>query len=124
MTPNIIISSTFDEVSDAIKKKSCGKINKTPVPPARLSRPVPNPVPCPVVSDDVQFKLQISNLKSLGIIYDALHSNSLLKMIFKNETSVFIPKSCVSDNSSRHERPRMTTNTTTVPPGIIPIPLR
>ena len=26
MTPNIIISSIFDEVSHAIKKKSCGKI--------------------------------------------------------------------------------------------------
>ena len=26
MKPNIIIYSIFDEVSDAIKKKSCGKI--------------------------------------------------------------------------------------------------
>ena len=26
MTPNVIISSTFDEVSHAVKKKSCGKI--------------------------------------------------------------------------------------------------
>ena len=34
--------------------------------------PVPIPVPCPVVSDAVQFKLQISNLKSLDIIHDAL----------------------------------------------------
>ena len=37
------------------------------MPLARLS-PVPSRVSCPVVSDDVQFKLQISNLKS-----DALH---------------------------------------------------
>ena len=36
-------------------------------------RPVPSPVSCPVVSDDVHFKLNISNLKSLDIIHDALH---------------------------------------------------
>ena len=72
MTPNIIISSIFDEVSHAIKKKSFGKITTVTGPTARLS-PVPIPVSCPVVSDDVQFKLQISNLKSLDIIHDALH---------------------------------------------------
>ena len=33
-------------------------------------------------------------------------------MIFSNDTSIFIPESCVSDNPIRHERPRMTTNTT------------
>ena len=123
MTPNIIIFSTFDEASHAIKKKSCGKIKKSPDPPARLS-PVPSPVPCPVVSADVQFKLQIITLKSLDIIHDALHSNALLKMIFSNDTSVFIPKSCASDNRIRLEHPRMTTNITTVPLGMIPIPLR
>ena len=36
--------------------------------------------------------------------------------------SAFIPESCVSDNPIRYERPRMTTNTTTVPLGMIPIP--
>ena len=72
MTPNIIISSTFDEVSRAIKKKSCSKIKTVTEPMGRLS-PVPSPMPCQVVSDDVQFKLQISNLKSLDIIHDALH---------------------------------------------------
>ena len=34
---NIIISSTFDEVSHAIKKKSCGKIKTVTGPWARLS---------------------------------------------------------------------------------------
>ena len=72
MTPNIIISSIFDEISHAIKKKSCGKITTVTRPTGRLS-PVPSPVSCPVVSDDVQFKLQTSNLKSLDIIHDALH---------------------------------------------------
>ena len=103
-TTNNIISSTFDGVSHAIKKKSCCKIG-----------PVPSPVSCPVVSDDVQFKLQISNLKSLDIIHDAFHSNSLLKMIFSIAISLFIPESYVSDNPIRHERLRMTTYTTTVP---------
>ena len=107
-TTNNIISSTFDGVSHAIKNKSCCKIS-----------PVPSPVTCPVVSDDVQFKLQISNLKSLDIIHDAFHSNSLLKMIFSNATSLFIPESYVSDNPIRHERPRMTTYTTTVALGMI-----
>ena len=46
MTPNIIISSTFDEASHA-KKKNFRKIKKSPDPPARLS-----PVPSLVVSDD------------------------------------------------------------------------
>ena len=35
-------------------------------------------------------------------------------MIFSNDTSVFTPEYCVSDNPIRHEpheRPRMTTNT-------------
>ena len=72
MTPNIIISSIFDEVSHAIKKKNAVKSQHSPDPRARLS-PVPSPVSCPVVSDDVQFKLQTSNLKSLDIIHDALH---------------------------------------------------
>ena len=71
------------------------KSKQSPDPRARLS-PFPSPVSCPVVSDDVQF----------------------------NDTSVFIPESCVSDNPIRHERPLMTTNTTTVPLGMIPIPLR
>ena len=31
-------------------------------------------------------------------------------MIFSNNTSVFIPEYCVSDNPIRYERPRMTTN--------------
>ena len=57
----------------------------------------------------VQFKLQISHLKSLSIIHDA-NSNSLLKMIFSNGTSVFIPESCVNDNPIHHERPRTPTN--------------
>ena len=100
------------------------KSKQSPDPLARLS-PVPSPVSCPVVSDDVQFKLQVSNLKSLDITHDALHSNSLLKMVFSNDTCVFILESCVSDNPIRYERPRMTTNTTTVVPlGMIPIPLR
>ena len=84
------------------KKKLQQNKKKSPDPPARLS-PVASPVSCPVVSDDVQFKLQISNLKSLDIIHVALHSNSLLKMIFSNDTSVYIPESCVSDNPIRHE---------------------
>ena len=46
MTPNIIISSTFDEASHA-KKKTSAKSKKSPDPPARLS-----PVPSLVVSDD------------------------------------------------------------------------
>ena len=46
MTPNIIISSTFDEASHA-KKKNFSKIKKSPDPPARLS-----PVPSLVASDD------------------------------------------------------------------------
>ena len=45
MTPNIIISSTFDEASHAKKKKTSAKSKKSPDPPARLS-----PVPSPVVS--------------------------------------------------------------------------
>ena len=36
--------------------------------------------------------------------------NSLLKMIFSNDTSVFIPESCVSDNPIRYERTRTPTN--------------
>ena len=101
MTPHIVI---FEEVSHAIKKESCDKIKKSPDPLDRLG-PVQSPVSCPVVSDDVKFKL--SNLKSLDIIHDTLHSNSLLKMIFSTDTSVFIPESCVSDSSIRHERPRI-----------------
>ena len=46
MTPNIIISSTFDEASHA-KTKNFSKVKKSPDPPAMLS-----PVPSPVVSDD------------------------------------------------------------------------
>ena len=47
MTPNIIISSTFDEASHA-KKKNFSKIKKkSPDPQARLS-----PVPSLVVLDD------------------------------------------------------------------------
>ena len=68
-TTNTIISSTLDEVSRAIKKKSCGKIKKSLDPPAMLSS-VACPVSCPVVSDDVQFKLQIRNLKSLDIFQE------------------------------------------------------
>ena len=33
-----------------------------------------------------------------------------LKMIFSNDTSVFIPESCVSDNPIRYERTRSPTN--------------
>ena len=36
--------------------------------------------------------------------------NSLLKMIFSNDTSVFIPESCVSDNPIRYKRTRTPTN--------------
>ena len=72
MTPNIIISSIFDEVSNASKRKAAVKSQQSPDPRARLS-PVPSQVSCPVVSDGVQFKLQTSNLKSLDIIHDALH---------------------------------------------------
>ena len=36
--------------------------------------------------------------------------NSLLKMILSNDTSVFIPESCVSDNPIRYERTRTPTN--------------
>ena len=88
------------------KRKAAAKSKQSPDPRARLS-PVPGQVSCPVVSDDVQFKLQISNLKSLAIIHEALHYNSLLKIIFSNDTSVFIPESCVSDNPIRYERPRI-----------------
>ena len=55
-----------------LKRKSEIKSQQSPDPRARLS-PVPIPVSCPIVSDDVQFKLQISNLRSLDIIHDALH---------------------------------------------------
>ena len=88
------------------KRKAVAKSKQSPDPRARVS-PVPCPVSCPVVSDDVQFKLQISNLKSLDIIQDALHKNSLLKMIFNNDTSVFILVSCVSGNPIRYECPRI-----------------
>ena len=108
-TTNIIISSTFDNVSHAIKKKSCGKIKKSQDPPTGLS-PVTNLVLCPIVSDNVQFKLQISNLNSLDIIHYAFLSNSLLKMIFSIDTSVFIPEFCVSDNPIRHKHTRTPTN--------------
>ena len=54
------------------KRKAAVKSQQSPDPRARLN-PVPIPVLCPVVSDDVQFQLQISNLKSLDIIHDALH---------------------------------------------------
>ena len=47
MTPNIIISSTFDETSHAKKKNFSKNKKKSPDPPARLS-----PVPSLVVSDD------------------------------------------------------------------------
>ena len=47
MTPNIIISSTFDEASHAKIKKNSAKSKTSPDPPARLS-----PVPSLVVSDD------------------------------------------------------------------------
>ena len=86
------------------KRKAATKLKKSPDSLDRLG-PVPSPVQCPVVSDDVKFKL--SNLKPLDIIHDTLHSNSLLKMIFSTDTSVFIPESCVSDSSIRHERPRI-----------------
>ena len=43
-----------------LKRKAAVKSQQLPDPLARLS-PVPSPVSCPVVSDDVQFKLQISN---------------------------------------------------------------
>ena len=92
-----------------LKRKAAVKSQQSPDPRARLSL-VQGPVSCPVVSDNVQFKLQISNLKSLDIIHDALHLNSLLKMIFSNNTSVFIPEYCVSDNPIRYERPRTPTN--------------
>ena len=46
MTPNIIISSTFDEASNA-KKNTSAKSKKSPDPPARLS-----PVTSLVASDD------------------------------------------------------------------------
>ena len=36
--------------------------------------------------------------------------NSRLKMIFSNDTSVFIPESCVSDNPIRYERTRTPTD--------------
>ena len=39
-----------------------------------------------------------------------LELNSLLKMIFSNNTSVFIPEYCVSDNPIRYERTRTPTN--------------
>ena len=45
-----------------LKRKAGAKSQQSPDPRARLS-PDPIPVACPVVSDDVQFKLQISNLK-------------------------------------------------------------
>ena len=63
------------------KEKLRQKSKQSPDPWARLS-PVPSPVSCPVVSDDVQYKLQVSHLKSLDIIHDA-NSNSFLKMIFQ-----------------------------------------
>ena len=53
MTPNIIISSTFDEASHAKKKKTSAKSKKSPDPPARLS-----PVPGLVVSDDESTLVQ------------------------------------------------------------------
>ena len=65
------------------KRKAAAKSKQSPDPPARLS-PVPSLVSCPVVSDDVQVKLKIGNLKSVDIIHDALHLKSLLKMIFGN----------------------------------------
>ena len=55
-----------------LKRKAEVKSQQSPDARARLSH-VQSPVSCPVVSDDVQFKLQISNLKSLDIIHDALH---------------------------------------------------
>ena len=57
-----------------LKRKAAVKSQQSPDPRARLS-PVPKSsgITCPVVSDYVQFKLQISNLKSLDIIHDALH---------------------------------------------------
>ena len=91
------------------KIKAAAKSKQSPDPRARHS-PVPSPVSCPVVSDDVQFKLQISNLKSLVITHDALYYNSLLKMIFNNDTSVFISESCVSYNSICYDFPRTPTN--------------
>ena len=91
------------------KEKTSAKSKKSPYPPARLS-PVPSLVVSDdesalgqtdldpsakegltdLTSDyyahlcgiSVQFKLQISHLKSLDIIHDA-NSNSLLKMIFQ-----------------------------------------
>ena len=49
MTPNIFISSTFDEASHVVmpKRKTSAKSKKSPDPPARLS-----PAPSLVVSDD------------------------------------------------------------------------
>ena len=72
MTPYIIIPSTFDEVSHAIKKKSCGNI-KIVTEPTDYAKSCPKSSAMSRVSDDLQFKLQISNLKSLDIIHDALH---------------------------------------------------
>ena len=89
-----------------LKRKAAVKSQQSRDPRARLG-PVPIPVSCPVVSDDVQFKLQISNLKSLDIIHDAFRKNPLLEIIFSNDTSVFIPEYCVSDNPIRHEQPRI-----------------
>ena len=53
------------------KRKAAAKSKQSPDSPTWLS-PVPSPVSCPVVSDDVQLKLEISNLKYLDIILDAL----------------------------------------------------
>ena len=108
-TLNVIISSPLTKSVMPSKRNAAAKLKQSLDPLARLS-PVPSPVSCQVISDDVQFKLQISNLKSLAIKHDALHYNSLLKMIFSTDTSVFIPESFVSDNPIRYERPRMSTN--------------
>ena len=61
MTPNIIISSTFDDVSHAFKKKSC-TISPTPSPLVQHSLSNYYVHLCGI---SVQLKLQISNLKSL-----------------------------------------------------------
>ena len=70
MTPLSLQSLTKSVMP--LKRKAAVKSQQSLDPRARLS-PVPIPVSSPVVSDDVQFKLQISDLKSLDIIHDALH---------------------------------------------------
>ena len=65
MTPNIIISSILTKSVMPLKRKAAVKSQQSPDPRARLS-PVPSPLSCPVVSDDVQFNLQTSNFEISG----------------------------------------------------------